>query len=73
MREQAAGGVAVAETISKHDFAAQTENPKLWVRKYDFYVDELGFTQQEAIRWANRTVCVDAEIRQALKLNGNSS
>ncbi len=78
MREQAvvanaavAGGGTVPDAISKNDLAAQTENPGLWINKYDFYLDQLGFTKEQAIRWANRTVRLDEQIKQALKLNGH--
>jgi len=78
MRERAfvanaavAGAGTVTDAISKNDLAAQTENPELWIHKYDFYVDQLGFTKEQAIKWAFRTVRLDEQIKQALKLNGH--
>jgi hypothetical protein len=48
--------------------AAQTENPRLWLFKYSFYLDDLEFSEAEAIKWANRSVQIDSDVRNKLKL-----
>lgn len=54
--------------VNPEAVAAQTENPRLWLFKYRFYLDDLGFNETEAIKWANRSVRVDSDVRSKLRL-----
>lgn len=55
--------------VKPESIAAQTENPNLWLFKYSFYLKNLGFSETEAIRWANRSVHIDSEVRNKLRLS----
>jgi len=59
------GTTAVTAAVSVQDLAEETENPALFLEKYRFYVERLNFTPQQAVRWANRTVKVDSQVRRA--------
>ena len=61
----AASGATAATDFSIEDLAHETENPSLFMEKYNFYVENLGFTPPQAIRWANRTVRVDTQVKRA--------
>jgi hypothetical protein len=54
--------------VKPEAIAAQTENPRLWLFKYSFYLENLGFSETEAIKWANRSVHIDSDVRNKLKL-----
>jgi hypothetical protein len=58
------GATAVA-SFSVEDLSKDTPNPELFIKKYEFYVNRLHFTPEEALRWAKRTVRVDNEIKVA--------
>jgi hypothetical protein len=60
-----AGGVL---PVKPEAVAAQTENPSLWLFKYQFYLNNLGFNETDAIRWANRSVHIDSDVRNKLAL-----
>jgi hypothetical protein len=61
-------GTTVTAAVSVQGLAEETENPDLFLEKYTFYVEELGFTPQQAVRWASRTVKVDTQVRRAFRL-----
>jgi len=61
-------GLGAIMPVKPEAVAAQTENPRLWLFKYSFYLDNLGFSETEAIKWANRSVHVDFDVRNKLRL-----
>lgn len=65
------GGVGTVASISIEDLAAGTANPELFLDKYGFCIEQLGFNQQQAIRWADRTVRVDTQVKRAISLREN--
>jgi hypothetical protein len=64
-RQTGGGATAATAAVSVEELAQETENPDLFLEKYNFYVDVLGFTKQQAVRWASRTVRVDTQVKRA--------
>jgi hypothetical protein len=66
-RSYEATPAATAKALfSVEDIAKETANPKLFLRKYSFYVNTLHFSPDVAVRWAKRSVRVNNEVRVAL-------
>lgn len=69
----AAVGATALETISIENLASETANPALFLDKYTFCVSQLQFNQQQAIRWASRTVEVETFVSRALTFRDQMS
>jgi hypothetical protein len=62
------GSSAAAAMVSINDIAAQKDNPSLWLAKYNFYINKLKLTAQEAMRWADSAVRVNTEARREFNI-----
>ena len=61
--EKAKGGEATGARQRILDMAAKSDNPKLWLTKYDFYINVLKLSEEQAMNWADVDVSINTEAR----------